>query len=643
MSLKLSVSKTIRPGDDFYRFVNEEWIATHPIPAEKSHVGALSTISDDNFDRLKVLLESEVGPHDTEAVRKVKSFYKTAMDVEAIETAGLTPIQPILDQIEAINGGHDFWEFMTSWHSRGMELVWHLYLDVDDKDSSTYVMRISQSGLGLPDRDYYFNESKDFVKVREQYQVFLANLFTLLGDLNADESAAGVYELEKSLAEQSDTALERRDVIANYNVYDLKKLKHDFPSFEWEYYLDALGVAKEKTVLLTQPEFVKTAIELFENTDASVLRSYSLLHCLLYFMPALPKAYDKLHFDFYGTVLSGSEKQETRYRRIVNTCMGVLPEPTGEIFIESYFDEKAKATIYELVDHIKDALRTRIAKLDWMTEQTKQKAFKKLDTFLPLLGYPDTWRSVTSLEISDSYVMNLLAVRSYDWQFDMDRLTKPVNRKEWLMSPALVNAYYWPNTNGITFPAGILQPPLFDANGDFAANYGGIGVVIGHELTHGFDDKGALFDEHGKLQSWWTDDDWKAFSRKTKRLARQFSHYELEGQHLNGELTLGENIADLAGTLIAYDALQKKIELTASRELLDGFTPEQRFFMAFARTWRENMRPELAQHLLVTNPHSPAYFRVIGTLPNVDAFYEAFLIKVGDALYIEPKDRVRIW
>jgi putative endopeptidase len=323
--------------------------------------------------------------------------------------------------------------------------------------------------------------------------------------------------------------------------------------------------------------------------------------------------------------------------------MGVLPEATGEIFIESYFDEKAKATIYELVDHIKDALHERITKLDWMTEQTKQKAFKKLDTFLPLLGYPDSWRSVESLDISDSYVLNLLAVRSYDWRFDMDRLTKPVDRKEWLMSPALVNAYYWPNTNGITFPAGILQPPLFDANGDFAANYGGIGIVIGHEITHGFDDKGALFDEHGKLQSWWTDDDWKAFNRKTKRLARQFNHYELEGQHINGELTLGENIADLAGTLIAYDALQKKLESTSDRDLIDGFTPEQRFFIAFARTWRENMRPELAQHLLVTNPHAPAYFRVIGTIPNVDAFYEAFAIKAGDALYIEPKDRVRIW
>jgi putative endopeptidase len=643
MSLKLSVSKNIRPGDDFYRYVNEEWLATNPIPAEKSHVGALSTISDDNLDRLKELLESEVTPNDSAAVGKVKAFYKAAMNEQAIEAAGLTPIQPILDRIAAIAGGHGFWEFMTTWHSRGMELVWHFYLDIDDKDSGAYVMRISQSGLGLPDRDYYFNESDDFVKVREQYRAFLTDLFTLLGDPQSEESALRVYELEKKLAEQSDTALERRDVIANYNVYDHKKLKHDFPSFNWEDYLDKLGVAKEKTILLTQPEFVKTAIELFENIDVRVLRSYCLLHCLLNFMPALPKVYDQLHFDFYGTVLSGSEKQETRYRRIVNTCMGVLPEATGEIFIESYFDEKAKATIYELVDHIKDALHERITKLDWMTEQTKQKAFKKLDTFLPLLGYPDSWRSVESLDISDSYVLNLLAVRSYDWRFDMDRLTKPVDRKEWLMSPALVNAYYWPNTNGITFPAGILQPPLFDANGDFAANYGGIGIVIGHEITHGFDDKGALFDEHGKLQSWWTDDDWKAFNRKTKRLARQFNHYELEGQHINGELTLGENIADLAGTLIAYDALQKKLESTSDRDLIDGFTPEQRFFIAFARTWRENMRPELAQHLLVTNPHAPAYFRVIGTLPNVDAFYEAFAIKAGDALYIEPKDRVRIW
>jgi putative endopeptidase len=368
-----------------------------------------------------------------------------------------------------------------------------------------------------------------------------------------------------------------------------------------------------------------------------------MVHSLLWLMPALPETYEQLHFNFYGKILAGSEKQEVRYRRIINTCIGMLPESTGEIFVRSCFDEKSKASIYELVDHIMEAFRVRIINLSWMTDQTKECAFKKLDTFLPLLGYPDQWRSFDGLNITDSYVKNLLAVPENDWQYDVGRLSKPVNRHEWLMSSALVNAYYSPNTNGITFPAGILQRPLFDAEGDFATNYGGIGAVIGHEITHGFDDKGALFDEKGRLESWWTDSDWEAFNQKTKALAHQYNQYMLEDQHLNGELTLGENIADLAGILIAYDALQKTLDRTGDRMLIDGFTPEQRFFIAYARIWRENMRPELALHLMVSNPHSPHNYRVNGVLPNVDAFYDAFSVKPGDGLYLSPEKRVRIW
>ncbi len=643
MSLKQTHNSNIQPGDDFYRYVNEQWLIDHPIPAEKSHIGVFSMMSDDNLDRLKAQMEAPSILGEADAIRKVKAFYRAAMDETTIERDGVEPVLSVFDEIAGLHNALDLKAYITNWHARGMELVWQTYLDIDDKDSSIYTMRISQSGLGLPDRDYYFKTSDEFVRVQEYYREFLTDFFRLLGHERAEEKARQVYELEKKMAKRSDTALERRDVIANYNRYNLDRLKKQWPEFDWESYLTTVGVSNEKPILVSQPTFLTAALELINTESIGIWQSYCTVHLLLHVLPALPKVYAQLYFNFYGKILAGSEKQEVRYRRIINTCIGVLPEATGQIFVQSYFDKTAKSKIYELVDRIIEAFRARIVNLSWMTDQTKQRAFEKLDTFLPLLGYPDKWRPVERLNIADSYVKNLLAVHEDDWQYDVSRLLKPVNRYEWLMSPALVNASYWPNTNSITFPAGILQSPLFDADGDFAANFGGIGAVIGHEITHGFDDKGALFDENGRLESWWTDSDWKAFNQKTTELVRQYSQYTLEDQHLNGELTLGENIADLAGILIAYDALQKTLENTQDRALIDGFTPEQRFFMAYATTWRENMRPELALHLMVFNPHSPSNYRVNGVLPNVDAFYDAFSVKPGDGLYLSPEKRVRIW
>jgi putative endopeptidase len=341
--------------------------------------------------------------------------------------------------------------------------------------------------------------------------------------------------------------------------------------------------------------------------------------------------------------LRGTTEQEPRYRRIIRGCMLTLPQPTGQLFVAAHFDETAKQEISDLVKRLQKAFASRIDKLEWMSEPTKAKAHEKLGTFLPLLGYPESWRDYSTLTLTGSYVENFLAVATEEWQRTVSRIDKPVDRKEWLMSPALVNAYYWPNTNGITFPAGILQPPFFDAKGDFASNYGSIGAVIGHEITHGFDDEGSKFDAYGNLTSWWTEDDRAAFDARADGLVKQFDQYEVAGRNVNGRLTLGENIADLGGIQVAYDAFRSKLDDDGSSEIIDGYTPEQRFFIGYARSWRESMRPEFSLQLLVSDPHAPDIFRVNGIVRNIDAFYEAFTIEANNTLYLESDNRVRIW
>jgi putative endopeptidase len=392
-----------------------------------------------------------------------------------------------------------------------------------------------------------------------------------------------------------------------------------------------------------QPKFVSEALRLLESERVDVWRDYAIAQVATRYMPHLGKKYDDIHFAFFGKALSGAEKQRDRYKRVIGNVEAMLPQPIGQLYIEAHFDETAKAAIVDLVGHIQKALRERIKKLDWMSDATKRKALEKLDTFAPLLGYPDAWRSYESLELTDDYVANILAVRKFEWDYDVSRVTRPVDRQEWLMSPATVNAYYWPNTNGITFPAAILQPPMFDAAGDFAANYGGIGMVIGHEIIHGFDDNGAKYDKVGNLKSWWQKDDQKAFETRVQALADEYDAYEVNGQHVKGKLTLGENVADLGGMLIAFDALQKKLEESGQQSEIDGFTPEQRFFLSQARIWRTNMRPEMALQFLVRDPHSPAHLRVNGVVTNVDAWYKAWNVEKGDALYKSEDERIRIW
>ncbi|HEU4967194.1 MAG TPA: M13 family metallopeptidase [Candidatus Saccharimonadales bacterium] len=642
-SLSSELTASIRPGDDFYNYVNAKWLAAHPIPDDKSRLGAFTEISDDNLDRLHMLLQKRPTVDDALTGKLAKQFYRAAMDEATIAQQDLAPVQPLLDGIAQITDPNGVAKWITQQHAAGCGVVWGGGLDVDEKDCTQYVFRMGQGGLGLPDRDYYLEDNERFEQIRGKYRDFLVELFKLLGQADPGQGAQDVLDIETALAKLSSTATERRDVVAQYNPYEPTALTAAFPGFDWPDYLKQIGYTLQRPVLVSQPKFLAGAIQLFVARPAACWRHYFAFHALVSLMPALPKPYELLHFGFYGTVLGGATQQEPRYRRVINSCMRLLPEPTGRVFTDAYFSEGAKAAIYDLVDHIKSALRSRIARLDWMSPQTKARANEKLDTFQALLGYPDTWRSYDGLELGDTYAANTIAIRAFEFRYDMLRLPKPVDCKEWLMSPAMVNAYYWSNTNTITFPAGILQPPFFDPDGDFAANYGGIGMVIGHEITHGFDDKGSLYDAVGNLHSWWTDEDRAKFDARTKALTKQYDAYMVDGRHVNGSLTLGENIADLGGALIAYDALQQKVAESGNSETVAGFTPQQRFFIALARIWRMNIRPELALQFLLTDPHAPNHLRINGTLVNVDAFYDAFNIPNDAAQYVSPQKRIRIW
>jgi len=643
MPISDELSAAINPGDDFYRYVNQRWIDGHPIPDDKSRVTAFSVLADENIERLHTLLNQAPPADEPTNIGLLRRFFKTAMDEEQIELDGLSAITPYLDQVDALTDAAGVTDLIHDWHSRGMSLVWRAGIEPDDKNSARYILRIRQSGLGMPDRDYYTEGGKRFEGIRREYQAFLVKFFELMGFDDASRQADDVLAIEHKLAQVSATAVEKRDVDAMYNLYSRGQLTRDFTSINWPSYLEALQLPDTQELLISQPAFLAEALQLVASEPIERWQSYLRFHLVRPLMSNLPKAYDELSFSFYGHVLMGALKQEPRYRRIIGLAENILPEPTGQLFIEHHFDETAKNTIYGLVGDIQAALRDRIDHLEWMSPATKQQAREKLDTFLPLLGYPDTWRDFSKLTMDGSHAANLIEATIHEWNYEVERINEPVDRKEWLMSPATVNAYYWASTNGITFPAGILQPPYFDASGDVASNFGGIGVVIGHEITHGFDDKGSKFDKTGNLNSWWTDDDRANFDARTAKLKEQFDTYVLEGTHVNGALTLGENTADLGGILIGYDALQRHLDKSGGRESIDGLTPEQRFFIAYSRVWRGNARPELTQSYLVTDPHSPRMFRVNGVATNVDAFYEAFDVQPGDALYLAPKDRVRIW
>ncbi len=642
MSLKTEVSSTIKPGDDFFGYANQKWIDAHPIPADKAQYGTFDILGEDNLKKLIELLKAPIDSNEPQMVQLVKRYYQAAMDEKAIQTSTPKLVEQVIKQVSALSSRQQLKDYIIKRNNQGFGLVWSLIIEPDDKDCHTNVLRLWQGGLGLPERTYYLEDAPQFVEVRHKYIEFMTQLFELVRLDKPKERAQQVFDLEVELAKASLKAADLRDPVAMYNPYTDDKLNSEFPIWDWETYRQGLDLGASK-IIIGQPQFITAATRLIQELPIEQWQNYLLLNHLVILGSKLSKPFEDLNFSFFGKVLGGREKQEPRDLRVSRQCMAILPQPIGRLYVEHYFDETAKAEIKDLVEHLEVAFEKRLDQLEWMSDKTKQQARHKLSTFLPLLGYPDDWRSFDDLKLGDSFADNFLATCKFEWQYEIDKLKAPVDRTEWLMSPALVNAYYWPNTNGITFPAGILQPPYFDANGDFAANYGGIGAVIGHEITHGFDDQGSQFDAEGNLKTWWQDSDRKDFDSRAQQLAKQYSSYKVAGRNVDGQLTLGENIADLGGLLIAYDAMRAKLAEIGEDKLINGFTADQRFFLSYALNWCRVTRKQLALERLVSDPHSPELYRVNGAVVNVDNFYDAFAVQPGDKLYIAPKDRVRIW
>jgi putative endopeptidase len=639
---------SVKPVQDFFQYVNGNWIKNNPIPAEFSRWGAFPKLRDDNVIVLKQLVEelnSASGSLDPDR-RKLRDLYATAMDEAKLEQQGAAPLRKELELISKVETPEELIALLGHLHSSGIGAVFSFSIGQDEKHSDRYAAQLWQGGLGLPERGYYLGDTDDSKRIRAAYREHVTKMLTLLGDSPevAATDADSAISIETHLAEASRTPVQLRDREAQYNQHTLPELATLTPNVSWDFYFKAAGAKDVPYVIVGQPEFFQRVNEMFTTVPMDHWRSYLRWHLIHSTASFLSDEFVLENFHFYGEVMRGVKQMQPRWKRAVGTLDGLMGEALGRLYVEKYFTPAAKQRMDELVKNIVAAYAERIKSRDWMSPPTKQKALEKLAAVAPKIGYPNKWRDYSLLEVrTDSYVQNVLRADAFEWQYDMAKLGKPIDRDEWHMSPPTVNAYYSSTMNEIVFPAGILQPPFFDPKADDAVNYGGIGAVIGHEITHGFDDQGSHSDAFGNLKDWWTPEDRARFTARTDALARQFDAcVAVENLHVNGKLTLGENIADLGGITIAYAAYQKSLNGQPA-PVIDGFTGPQRFFIGFAQVWRGSVRDADQRMLLRTDPHSPGHFRTIMPLSNMQAFYDAFGVKPGEAMYRAPEQRVEVW
>ncbi len=648
-------TKDIRPTDDFFHFVNGKWIAENPIPSEESKWGSFYVLRVEVERQLKEILEELSEKDDAELdanARKVRDFYRTGMDDGKIAALGDAPLKGFLDEIAAIQNSDDLVRTIGRLHRAGVGAFWSAGVDQDAKQSDTMALYLSQGGLGLPDRDYYTNTDEKSAAIRTKYADFADGLIGAAPLVKAAApSVPAVVDIETRLAAVSMTRVELRDIEKQYNKMTPDELAKIAPNIDWDVYWESVAIPKPAYCIVCQPKFFEEAGRIFEEVPLDTIKQYLRWHVLNGLANFLGEDFDRRTFDFYGRTFAGATEMKPRWRRVLGVVNAMLDEATGELYGKTHLGEGAKEKIIALVDDLIAAYRARIEALDWMGAETKEKALAKLATVTKKLGYPDKWKDIGALRIgADSYVENYIGAHAFEFDRQMKKIGGPVDRTEWYMSPQTVNACYSPIMNEILFPAAILQPPFFDPDADLGANFGGIGTVIGHELTHGFDDQGALFDLHGNLANWWTADDKTRFDAKTGLLAAQYDRYEpVPGLHVNGKLTLGENIADLGGLVIAHDGLKLALRDAdaaaggSSSVAIGGLTPYQRFFVNYAITERGSIREEALRLQVQTDPHSPSVYRVNGPLSNMPEFYEAFGCKEGDALWRPDGEKVRIW
>lgn len=645
-----NLDTTVKPGNDFFRYANGNWMKNNPVPPEYSIFGSFEALKEDNNKQLRSIFDDAVADKNAKAgslKQKIADFYTTGMDSAAIEKTGIKAIQSELDKIDAVKTYADLIKLVAYFHTSGINLMFNFGSGQDDKNSEKVIAQLYQGGLGLPDRDYYVSTDDRSKEIRKEYVIHVSKTLELAGNKKeeANKNAETIMGIETQLATASSTRLELRDPIKNYNKTDLAGLKNMAPQYDWDQYFAAIGLKATSEINVGQPKFFTDMAKMSTTIPIEQWKLYFKWHLLHTASPFLSSAFVKAQYDFYSVVLSGIKEMKPRWKRVLNTASSCLGEAIGQLYVEKFFPPEAKKRMLDLVINLKDALKSRIEKLSWMGDATKKEAIAKLAKINIKVGYPDKWIDYSTLKITkDSYYQNIMAASRFEFTRDINKIGKPVDRAEWGMTPQTVNAYYSPNMNEIVFPAAILQPPFFFMNGDDAVNYGAIGVVIGHEMTHGFDDQGRLYDKDGNLRDWWTKEDADNFAKQTQVLIDQFNAYKmLDTLHVDGKLTIGENIADMGGLTVAYVALQKAMEGKNQNTKIDGFNSDQRFFLAYAQVWRGNTLNKELMRRLKEDVHSPKEARVNGQVYNIPAFYKAFDIKPTDKRYKPENLRPVIW
>jgi putative endopeptidase len=648
-----NIDTSVDPNIDFYRYSNGNWLKNNPIPPEYSSWSSWIEIMVNNERILKKILEEvSVNPliSSNSNARKLGDLYYTALDTEKIEAEGLGPVKDDLELIGRIKSKSDVitvFSEMKRYRVGGLFSVW---AGQDDKNSRNVILQLYQSGLGLPDRDYYLKDDEKSKKLKESYRQFIENMFVLLGNdrSSAAKISRDVMDFETRLAQASMDRVAMREAEASYHLMTLSEVKALMPDFDWNVFFEKLNINKESNfangINVGQPEFFKEVNRMFTDVNIDTWKNYLKWNLMRSAADKLSKPFADEAFNFNSKTMRGVEKQRERWKNGISFVENAMGEALGQLFVAERFRPEAKQRALEMVENIKAAFKDRIIQNQWMSDETKKKALNKLATFTVKIGYTDKWRDFSGLEIDrSSLYRNMKRAAEFNQQYNLQKLNKPVDMTEWWMLPQTVNAYYSSSKNEIVFPAGIMQPPFYDAEADDAVNYGGIGMVIGHELTHGFDDQGRKYDGEGNMTDWWTESDATKFKERSSILVKQYNDYKVfDDLNVNGELTLGENIADLGGLTIAYYGLQKALE-GKDRPVIDGFTPEQRFFLSHSQVWRVNYRPESLRLLVTTDEHSPGEFRVIGPLSNMEEFMKAFNGKPGDPMVRSNSERAAIW
>ena len=633
----------VKPGDDFFAYANGGWLDGFTIPADKASFGPFDRLDELSKDRVRGIIEQAAAAHAPvgSPEQQIGDYYAAYLDQAAIEANGLTPAQGDLERIAA---AHTREAVAALFGEPGFISLFDVQLPADFKNPDRYCVFISESTLGLPDRDYYLKDDAQLKEIRSKYVAYVAQMLTLAGVADAAAKARDIMAFETAASKVQWSIEKRRDVDAIYNPRSKTQMLAYAPGFPWQPFLAAQQLGGREQLVLGELTAIRDLAVLFDHTSVPTLQAFLTFHYLNSHAPYLPKRFDEARFAFYGQAMRGQPQQRERWKRAVDAVDDALGEAVGELYVAKYFPPESKAKMQQLVANLEAALSERIDALDWMTPQTKTRAHEKLAAFTPKIGYPDKWKDYSALSVRrDDLLGNVRRAAEWQWNYQIARLDKPVDRAEWQMTPQEINAYYNPSNNEIVFPAAILQPPFFDPNADAAVNFGAIGAVIGHEMGHGFDDQGRKFGPNGAMQDWWTPKDAQVFAARTGRLIREFSAFEaLPGLKVNGANTIGENIGDLGGLNMAHAAYRISLKGQPA-PVIDGLSGDQRFFLAYAQVWREKYREGALRELVMSDVHSPSQFRVNGPLPNIDAWYSAFNVQPGDKLFIKPEERVRIW